>query len=78
MGVLRLTSWHGVEPECPICVRSIRDGTEVELRRVPATDAVVGAEVALVAAEPVRCCPVPLGVDEHVVTILQKKKKKKL
>ena len=61
---------HGVEPEGPVRVWSVRNGGEVELRRVPAADPVVSAEVAGVVAEAVGGGAVPLGVDEHVVTVL--------
>ncbi len=65
-----LTSRYGVEPECPIRVWSVRNGAEVQLRRVPAADAVVRPEVPLVSAEAIGRCPVPFGVDEHVVAVL--------
>ena len=51
---------HGVEPEGPVGVGAVGDGGEVELGRVPAADAVVGAEVALVVAEAVGRRAVPL------------------
>ncbi len=53
------------KPETPVwfvkssLVAVPEDLGEVELRRVPAADAVVGPEVPL-ALEVVRCCPVPL------------------
>ena len=53
------------EPETPVgfvesgLVTVPKDLGEVELRRVPAADAVVGPEVPL-ALEVVRRCPVPL------------------
>jgi len=65
-----LTSRYGVEPECPIRVWSVRNGAEIQLRRVPAADAVVRPEVPLVRAEAVGRCPVPFGVDKHVVAVL--------
>ena len=64
------TSRYWVEPKSPVSVGSIRYGREVELWSVPATDPVVGAKVPRVGPEAVGCCPVPLGVDEHVVTLL--------
>ena len=43
---------------------------EIKLRRVPATDAVVGAEVTLIVSESVCLGSVPLGVHEHVRALL--------
>ena len=65
-----LTSRHRVKPEGPVRVWTVRNGAEVELRRVPAADAIVRPEVPLVGAEAVRRCPVPFGVDEHIVAVL--------
>ena len=61
---------HRIEPVGPVRLVVVGDGREVELRGVPAADAVVRAEISGVVAEVERRGAVPLGQHEHVVAVL--------
>ena len=67
---LFVTFRNWVEPECPIRVRPLWYLAKVELRGVPAADAVVSAKVSLVCSESVSCSLVPLGEHVHIIALL--------